>query len=88
MVKNEVVIPAIVESNYDTAVDYISTELDWSKTTRFVDRIDSIYYQAILTNFEEWHDPSCPIIPDSVVDSMIVEFEVSYPLAAIIFDFI
>ena len=56
--------------------------MDWSKTTRFVDRIDSIYYQAILTNFEEWHDPSCPIIPDLVVDSMIVEFEVSYPLAA------
>ena len=73
------------ENQYDTAVEYVKTELDWSETTKFTGLVDSIYYQAIVSNFEDWHDPCSPLIPDSVVESLILEFESNYPLAAFFF---
>ena len=81
-VNRDVTVPIFKESKYDTAVEYVKSELDWSKTTKFIDLVDSIYYQAIVSNFEDWHDPCSPLILDSDVDALILDFESNYSLAA------
>ena len=82
-----VVKRVIVQPNSDSSIvrESILNELSKTKTDDFVQYVDDVYYSAIVKHIENGHDPSSPLVADSVIHIMLTQFERIFPFTSLVF---
>ena len=64
----------------------IRKELCDNETSRFFDYLDDIFYRALVQYFQYWYDTMVPLVPDSVIEQLLQQFELVFPITALMYN--
>ena len=75
------VVPVVVNSINATHSQHLIT-LEMGKADEFCRYVDKIFERYVLDHLQNWHDPSAPLVNESTIDTLLMQFETSFPLVA------
>lgn len=68
-------------------INLIREELNIANMDQFATIVDQIHYNSLIEHFHSWYDPSAPLIPDNIIESLIKLVESSFTYTSFMFGF-